>query len=53
MNYPVVQKHPYGELENNKKSLNQLIKDLKIDASVDEVDWIDPGEYAVNHKLKR
>ena len=53
LNYPVVQKHPYGELENNKKSLNQLIKDLKIDASVDEVDWIDPGEYAVNHKLKK
>ena len=51
-NYPIIQIHPYGKVLNNKKSLNQLMKGLNIDGTVDEVKWIKPGEYAGKQKLK-
>ena len=53
IDYPVVQKHPFGQCEKNDISLNQLIKELYIDSSVDEVQWIDSGENAGNHKIKK
>ena len=49
--YPSLIKHPYGNIRKNDISYDNIVKGLKIDFSVQEVDWLVPGEIAANNKL--
>ena len=49
--YPSLIKHPYGNIRKNDISYDNIVKGLKIDFSVQEVDWLVPGETAAKNKL--
>ena len=49
--YPSLIKHPYGDIRKNDISYDNIVKGLKIDFSVQEVDWLVPGEIAAKNKL--
>ena len=49
--YPSLIKHPYGNIRKNDISYDNIVKGLKIDFSVQEVDWLVPGEIAAKNKL--
>jgi len=42
-----------SEIKSTKLDINNLLRGLRIDSSVDEVDWIKPGEKAARAALKR
>ena len=50
--YPLIKKHPYGEIFQKERSFGQIINELNIDDSVKEVDWIKPGEKEAKAKIK-
>jgi len=49
--YPSLIKHPYGNIRKNDISYDNIVNGLKIDFSVQEVDWLVPGEIAAKNKL--
>ena len=49
--YPSLIKHPYGNIRKDDISYDNIVKGLKIDFSVQEVDWLVPGEIAAKNKL--
>ena len=49
--YPSLIKHPYGNIRKNDISYDNIVNGLKIDFSVQEVDWLVPGETAAKNKL--
>ena len=49
--YPSLIKHPYGNTSKNDISYDNIVNGLKIDFSVQEVDWLVPGEIAAKNKL--
>lgn len=49
--YPSLIKHPYGSTSKNDISYDNIVNGLKIDFSVQEVDWLVPGEIAAKNKL--
>ena len=49
--YPSLIKHPYGNISKNDISYDNIVNGLKIDFSVQEVDWLVPGEIAAKNKL--
>ena len=49
--YPSLIKHPYGNIRKNDISYDNIANGLKIDFSVQEVDWLVPGEIAAKNKL--
>ena len=49
--YPSLIKHPYGNFRKNDISYDNIVNGLKIDFSVQEVDWLVPGEIAAKNKL--
>ena len=49
--YPSLIKHPYGNIRKNDISYDSIASGLKIDFSVQEVDWLVPGEIAAKNKL--
>ena len=49
--YPSLIKHPYGNIRKDDILYDNIVKGLKIDFSVQEVDWLVPGEIAAKNKL--
>ena len=49
--YPSLIKHPSGSIRKNDISYDNIVNGLKIDFSVQEVDWLIPGEIAAKNKL--
>tara|TARA_S200000501_G_scaffold303159_1_gene290821 strand:- start:21094 stop:22443 length:1350 start_codon:yes stop_codon:yes gene_type:complete len=49
--YPSLIKHPYGKISKNDILYDNIVNGLKIDFSVQEVDWLVPGEIAAKNKL--
>ena len=49
--YPSLIKHPYGNIRKDGILYDNIVKGLKIDFSVQEVDWLVPGEIAAKNKL--
>ena len=49
--YPSLIKHPFGNISKNDITYDNIINGLKIDFSVQEVDWLVPGEIAAKKKL--
>ena len=49
--YPSLIKHPYGNIRKDDILYDNIVKGLKIDFSVQEVDWLVPGETAAKNKL--
>ena len=49
--YPSLIKHPYGNIRENDILYDNIVNGLKIDFSVQEVDWLVPGEIAAKNKL--
>ena len=49
--YPSLIKHPFGNISKNDITYDNIINGLKIDFSVQEVDWLVPGEIAAKNKL--
>ena len=49
--YPSLIKHPHGNIRKDDILYDNIVKGLKIDFSVQEVDWLVPGEIAAKNKL--
>ena len=49
--YPSLIKHPHGNIRKDDILYDNIVKGLKIDFSVQEVDWLVPGETAAKNKL--
>ena len=49
--FPVIKKMPKSELTADEIDFEKIIKNLKIDFNVKEVDWIKPGEKAAQKML--
>ena len=49
--YPKLIRHPYGDLIKKDHSYDKIISKLNIDFSIEEVDWLIPGEKAAKDKL--
>lgn len=50
---PSLKKHPYGKAVQEKVELDVIKKHLKIDFSVEPVEWLKPGSAAANTVLSR
>ena len=49
--YPKFIRHPFGDLIKKNHSYDKIISKLNIDFSIEEVDWLTPGEKAAKDKL--
>ena len=49
--YPKLIRHPYGDIIKKNHSYDKIISKLNIDFSIEEVDWLIPGEKAAKDKL--